>query len=146
MARVCTYSRRGFMSGTKIVWPSIWHHSTSSTKLCRILILFMRKPMLFLYHTQKLTFYRKEGMWTQRNWESNTNQKKNLKRVLGRFTITNKVISETIKFLQEYSQITISRARWMSLNSGVSTSDGRMLKKFMAKVQSLFKLNSNLCV
>ena len=66
--------------------------------------------------------------------------------MLDRFTITSKAISETIKFLQESSPITISRMRSMSLNNSVSTWDGRMFRRSMGRALNLHKLNSSLFV
>ena len=99
--------------------------------------------MRCLYPTQKQISSRKVVTSTQKSWAQSTRQKKSLKRVSDKSTITSRAISVTTKWLEVSSQISISTTKENPLSSSASIYDGRTHKKYMVRVRTLCKLSNN---
>ena len=102
--------------------------------------------MPYQCHILRLICFQRVETSIPRNSELNIKQKRNLKRVFDRSTITNRATSEKIKFQQASSQILSLTGSENLLNSSASTSDGRMPRKSMARVRVSFRLNNSLNV
>ena len=131
------------MNGIKTVWQSTWRHCSLSTRLCHTPVQSIQRQMHSLCLIQRQICYPKEVMLTQRSSAQSTKQKRNLRKASGKSTIISRATSVIIKFLEAFSQISSLTAKENPQSNFASTLDGKMLKKYMAKVNILCKLNNS---